>query len=165
MTFEELCWGGGGWTLGLQSGGGARAAAGEPEIHAEYRRMLCSPHATPRFCPWVFSFLTRYTAQPSPPPLACCRFEQPHVFSEEIMATPIIVGVGAIAAALTGRHLMKRGLLGGRAAAEQWVKGGFKAKMDRAEAVEILGLKCVATWSYCHHIVLTTLGLAGMDRP
>lgn len=59
------------------------------------------------------------------------------------MATPFIFGVGAIAAALTGRHLLKRGLLGGKGAAEQWVKGGFKAKMDRAEAVQILGLKCV----------------------
>ncbi|KAI0787672.1 hypothetical protein C8Q74DRAFT_622720 [Fomes fomentarius] len=40
------------------------------------------------------------------------------------MATPIIVGVGAIAAAIAGRSL-----------------GGFKAKMDRREAIAILGLK------------------------
>lgn len=59
------------------------------------------------------------------------------------MATPIIVGVGAIAAALAGRHLVRRGLIGGKGAAEQWVKGGFKAKMDRREAMLILGLKCV----------------------
>lgn len=62
---------------------------------------------------------------------------------ENDMATPIIIGVGAIAAALGGRHLLKRGLLGGKGAAEQWAKGGFKAKMDRAEAISILGLKCV----------------------
>ncbi len=57
------------------------------------------------------------------------------------MATPIIVGIGAIAAAVAGRSLMRRGLLGGKNAAEQWVKGGFKAKMDRREAIAILGIK------------------------
>ena len=57
------------------------------------------------------------------------------------MSTPIIIGVGAIAAAIAGRSLVRRGLLGGRNAAEQWVKGGFKAKMDRKEAIAILGLK------------------------
>ncbi|OBZ72565.1 hypothetical protein A0H81_07954 [Grifola frondosa] len=57
------------------------------------------------------------------------------------MATPIIVGVGAIAAAIAGRQLLRRGILGGKGAAEQWVKGGFKAKMDRKEAIAILGLK------------------------
>ena len=59
------------------------------------------------------------------------------------MATPIIVGVGAIAAAVAGRSLLRSGLLGGKNAAEQWVKGGFKAKMDRKEAIAILGLKYV----------------------
>ncbi|KAL4249798.1 Mitochondrial import inner membrane translocase subunit TIM14 [Abortiporus biennis] len=57
------------------------------------------------------------------------------------MSTPIILGVGAIAAAIAGRSLVRRGLLGGKGAAEQWVKGGFKAKMDRKEAIQILGLK------------------------
>lgn len=59
------------------------------------------------------------------------------------MATPVIIGVGAIAAALAGRHLMKRGVFGAKGAAEQWAKGGFHAKMDRKEAVAILGLKYV----------------------
>ena len=59
------------------------------------------------------------------------------------MSTPIILGVGAIAAAIAGRSMLRRGLLGGKGAAEQWVKGGFKAKMDRKEAISILGLKCV----------------------
>ena len=59
------------------------------------------------------------------------------------MSTPILIGVGAIAAAVAGRSLMRRGLLGGKNAAEQWVKGGFKAKMDRKEAIAILGLKYV----------------------
>ncbi len=57
------------------------------------------------------------------------------------MSTPIIIGVGALAAAIAGRSLVRRGLLGGKNAAEQWVKGGFKAKMDRKEAIAILGLK------------------------
>ncbi|KAF8199696.1 hypothetical protein BJ912DRAFT_873993 [Pholiota molesta] len=57
------------------------------------------------------------------------------------MATPVIVGVGAIAAAILGRSLFKKGLFIGKGAAEQFVKGGFKAKMDRKEAIQILGLK------------------------
>lgn len=56
------------------------------------------------------------------------------------MATPIIVGVGAIAAAFAGRTLLRRA---GKSAAEEWVKGGFKSKMDRKEAIAILGLKYV----------------------
>lgn len=55
------------------------------------------------------------------------------------MATAVLVGVGAVAAALAGRTLLKRA---GSRAAEEWVKGGFKAKMDRREAIAILGLKC-----------------------
>ncbi|KAJ7773411.1 hypothetical protein B0H16DRAFT_148607 [Mycena metata] len=54
------------------------------------------------------------------------------------MATPAIIGVSALVAGLTARHFMKRGAMG---AADQWVKGGFRAKMDRKEAVAILGLK------------------------
>ncbi|KZT00796.1 uncharacterized protein LAESUDRAFT_708413 [Laetiporus sulphureus 93-53] len=54
------------------------------------------------------------------------------------MATPFIVGVGAIAAAVVGRQLLRKV---GAAAGEQWVKGGFKAKMDRREAIAILGLR------------------------
>ena len=59
------------------------------------------------------------------------------------MATPIILGVGAIAAAIAGRSLVRRGILGGKGAAQEWAKGGFKGKMDRKEALAILGLKCV----------------------
>jgi hypothetical protein len=56
------------------------------------------------------------------------------------MATPLVLGIGAIAAGLAGRHFLRRRAMG---AAEQWVKGGFKAKMDRKEALAVLGLKCV----------------------
>ncbi|EPQ54330.1 hypothetical protein GLOTRDRAFT_44514 [Gloeophyllum trabeum ATCC 11539] len=37
--------------------------------------------------------------------------------------------------------MIRSGVFGGKRAAEQWVKGGFKSKMDRNEAVAILGLK------------------------
>ena len=63
--------------------------------------------------------------------------------SDFVMTTPIIIGIGAITAAFVGRSLVRRGLFAGRGAAEEWVKGGFKAKMDRKEAIAILGLKCV----------------------
>ena len=56
------------------------------------------------------------------------------------MATPFFIGIGAIAAGLAGRHFIRRSAMG---AADQWVKGGFKAKMDRKEALAVLGLKCV----------------------
>lgn len=59
------------------------------------------------------------------------------------MATPLLVGVGALAAALAGRQLLKSGALriGGKAAQDQWAKGGFRSKMDRREAIAVLGLK------------------------
>ena len=56
------------------------------------------------------------------------------------MATPILIGLGTIAAAVAGRQLIRSGVIGGKRATEQYVKCGFKAKMDRKEAVEILGL-------------------------
>jgi len=59
------------------------------------------------------------------------------------MATPIILGVTAVTAAILGRSLVRRGLFIGKGAAEDWVKGGFRAKMDRKEAIQVLGLKCV----------------------
>jgi DnaJ family protein C protein 19 len=56
------------------------------------------------------------------------------------MATPILVGLGTVAAAIAGRQLFRSGVLGGKRIAEEYVKGGFKAKMDRKEAIAILGL-------------------------
>lgn len=64
------------------------------------------------------------------------------------MATPVVIGVGAIAAALVGRTLFRRAA---SKAAEEWVKGGFKAKMDRKEAIAVLGLKCVTCDFYGVH--------------
>lgn len=54
------------------------------------------------------------------------------------MATPLVLGVGAITLGLVGRTLLRRGA---QAGAEEWVRGGFRAKMDRKEAISILGLK------------------------
>ena len=59
------------------------------------------------------------------------------------MATPLILGIGAITAAVAARQIMRNGTLFGKKAAQELAKGGFKAKMDRSEAIEILGLKCV----------------------
>jgi hypothetical protein len=79
------------------------------------------------------------------------------------MATPIIIGVGAIAAAIAGRSLVRRGLIGGKGAAEQWAKGGFKAKMDRKEAIAILGLKYVLLNSISP-LGSNSLTVSGMDQ-
>ena len=67
------------------------------------------------------------------------------------MSTPILIGVGALAAAVAGRALIRRGLLASKNAQDQWVKGGFKAKMDRTEAIAILGLKFVPDVHF-HHL-------------
>lgn len=75
------------------------------------------------------------------------------------MATPILIGVGAIAAAIAGRTLMRRGLIGAKGAAEQWVQGGFRTKMDRREAIAILGLKYVD-----HQICYEPVGLLSFSR-
>jgi DnaJ family protein C protein 19 len=72
------------------------------------------------------------------------------------MATPVILGVSAIAAAILGRSIMQRGLFLGKGAAEQWVKGGFRAKMDRKEAIAILGLK-YANYSFLALFLVPTV--------
>jgi hypothetical protein len=52
------------------------------------------------------------------------------------MATPIIIGLisGAIAGKIVERLLIRRGIFAGR---------DLKAKMDRKEAIAILGLRCI----------------------
>jgi hypothetical protein len=69
--------------------------------------------------------------------------DNPTIENFKSMATPLIVGIGAITAAVAARHVMRNGVGFGKKAAQELVKGGFKAKMDRSEAIEILGLKCV----------------------
>ena len=65
------------------------------------------------------------------------------------MATAVVVGVGAVAAAILGRSIIKRGLFVGKGAAE-FAKGGFRAKMDRKEAIQILGLTCALCSTFRH---------------
>jgi DnaJ family protein C protein 19 len=57
------------------------------------------------------------------------------------MATAVILGVGAVTAAILGRSIVRQGLFIGRGTAGEFVKGGFRAKMDRKEAIQVLGLK------------------------
>lgn len=59
------------------------------------------------------------------------------------MASALVFGLGAITAGVVGRQLYRGGYIGGKKLADEWVKGGFKAKLDRKEAIAILGLKCV----------------------
>ncbi|KAK8864356.1 hypothetical protein IAR55_001603 [Kwoniella newhampshirensis] len=56
------------------------------------------------------------------------------------MASPIVLGLSLLGAGLGGRvaYQMFRASKGG---AEQFLKGGFKPKMDKAEALQILGLR------------------------
>jgi len=66
------------------------------------------------------------------------------------MTIPVIIGIGAIIAPLVGRTLIQRGIIG-RVATEQWVKGGFKAKMDGNSN---LGLKYAPPFTlFCRSIL------------
>lgn len=67
------------------------------------------------------------------------------------MSTPFLIGIGAIGAAVAGRAFLRRA---GQRGAEQWAKGGFKAKMDRKEAIAVLGLKYVIEYSFKGLLIL-----------
>ncbi|RSH87426.1 mitochondrial import inner membrane translocase subunit TIM14 [Saitozyma podzolica] len=56
------------------------------------------------------------------------------------MASALTVGLGLLGAGLAGRVAFQM-MRASRGGAEQWVKGGFKAKMDKAEAMAVLGLR------------------------
>lgn len=60
------------------------------------------------------------------------------------MASLVLGAGGAVAAALAARHFLRQRAAG---AADQWVRGGFQRKMDRKEAIQVLGLKCVLNLS------------------
>ena len=70
------------------------------------------------------------------------------------MATPIVLGLGALAAGVLGRQLIKNGAFGLGRASNEFLKGGFKAKMDRQEAIAILGLKFVILSFFGHSHVI-----------
>ena len=72
----------------------------------------------------------------------CCVCTSTETSFSKSMATPLIIGIGAITAAVAVRHAMRTGALNlGKKAGQELAKGGFKAKMDRAEAIQILGIK------------------------
>ncbi|KAK7049252.1 mitochondrial import inner membrane translocase subunit TIM14 [Paramarasmius palmivorus] len=48
-----------------------------------------------------------------------------------------LIGFGAVATVFVGRRMLSRGAKG----PAEWAKGGFKSKMDRNEALSVLGLK------------------------
>lgn len=56
------------------------------------------------------------------------------------MASALSLGLGLLGAGLAGRVAFQM-LRAGKGGAEQFVKGGFKGKMDKAEAMQILGLR------------------------
>lgn len=58
------------------------------------------------------------------------------------MASALSLGLGLLGAGLAGR-VAYQFIRAGKGGAEQFVKGGFKAKMDKAEAMQILGLRWV----------------------
>lgn len=58
------------------------------------------------------------------------------------MASALSLGLGLLGAGLAGR-VAYQFMRVGKSGAEQFVKGGFKGKMDRGEAIQILGLRSV----------------------
>ena len=55
-----------------------------------------------------------------------------------IMASPLVLGLGLLATGFGGRAAYRYLTRGG---AQQFVRGGFKAKMDESEALQVLGLR------------------------
>ena len=55
------------------------------------------------------------------------------------MASALTLGLGLLGAGLAGRVVVQ--LFRARGPADKFLRGGFKGKMDRAEAMQILGLK------------------------
>ncbi|WVR07000.1 hypothetical protein IAU60_004039 [Kwoniella sp. DSM 27419] len=56
------------------------------------------------------------------------------------MASPIVLGLSLLGAGLGGRVAYQM-FRAGKSGADKFVKGGFKAKMDKAEALQVLGLR------------------------
>lgn len=56
------------------------------------------------------------------------------------MASALSLGLGLLGAGLAGRVVFQM-MRASRGGAEQFLKGGFKPKMDRAEAIQVLGLR------------------------
>ena len=52
----------------------------------------------------------------------------------------LVLGLGILGAGLGGRVAWQM-FRASRGGAEQFLKGGFKAKMDKSEALQVLGLR------------------------
>lgn len=55
------------------------------------------------------------------------------------MASALVLGLGTLGAGFAGLTALR--LMRGAKGAEKFVRGGFKMKMDRSEAIQILGLR------------------------
>ena len=55
------------------------------------------------------------------------------------MSVPIVIGCSLIGAGILARMMSRP-----KSGSDKWVKGGFQSKMDRKEAVQILGLRYVS---------------------
>lgn len=53
----------------------------------------------------------------------------------------LAIGLGILGAGFGGRVAYQMFRAGARGGADKWVKGGFKAKMDKLEATQVLGLR------------------------
>lgn len=57
------------------------------------------------------------------------------------MASALVIGLGTLGAGFAGLTALR--MMRGVKGAEKFVRGGFKGKMDRSEAIQILGLRWV----------------------
>ena len=59
------------------------------------------------------------------------------------MSTPITIGLGILGAGLGGRVIWQALRGGAVAGASTFARGGFQGKMDKSEAMQVLGIKSV----------------------
>lgn len=59
------------------------------------------------------------------------------------MATPITIGLSLLGGGLAGRVVWQMMRGGASGAAGKWAAGGFQPKMDKGEAMKVLGIKSV----------------------
>ena len=64
---------------------------------------------------------------------------QPTPHTPRTMASALVIGLGTLGAGFAGLTALR--MLRGAKGAEKFVRGGFKMKMDRSEAIQILGLR------------------------
>lgn len=67
------------------------------------------------------------------------------------MASALVIGLGTLGAGFAGLTALR--MMRGVKGAEKFVRGGFKGKMDRSEAIQILGLRCVAANYISQHVL------------